>query len=149
MREMHRNCINALRDDGQMGSKVFGAVSELSRRNNSHRNVIATEMMVNFVKKTLDSCVQAKTWWECFSSNARCETLDQLIIVFDEVGKIPAFALGLVDEVRLILVDIQNKGLARNTMLVLVGSGLDGYIADSSPDFPLVTSEDFRPHQKR
>jgi hypothetical protein len=148
MREIDQNCIKALRGDGQMGSKVFGALSELSRRNNSHRNVIATEMMVKVVKKTLDSSIQAKTW-ECFSSNARCETLDQLIIVFDEVGKIPAIALGLVDEVRFILIDIQNKGLARITMLVLVGSGLDGYIADSSPDFPLVTSEDFRPHQKR
>jgi hypothetical protein len=85
MREIDQNCIKALRGDGQMGSKVFGALSELSRRNNSHRNVIATEMMVKVVKKTLDSSIQAKTW-ECFSSNARCETLDQLIIVFDEVG---------------------------------------------------------------
>jgi hypothetical protein len=60
MREMYQNCIKALRDDGQMDSKVFGAVSELSRRNNSQRNVIATEMMVKFVKKTLTQVSRRK-----------------------------------------------------------------------------------------
>jgi hypothetical protein len=104
----------------------------------------ATEMMVKFVRKTLVSTDKASSWWECFSSNDDCETLDQLIIILDEVGKVPELALGLVDEVRHILIKIQNNGLAKSAMLVLVGSGLDGYIYDSSPDFRIVTTSDLQ-----
>jgi hypothetical protein len=90
---------------------------------------------------TIWSPGKARLWWESFSNKAPCETLDQLIIILDEVGKNPDFALGLVDEVRNILITIQNRGLAKSTMLVLVGSGLDGFIADSSSDLPIVTRE--------
>jgi hypothetical protein len=127
---MYNDCMRTLRGQGQMGSKIYDAVCELSRRKNYRRNQSAMNMMNTFVKKSLKASTLASSWWECFSDNntARCESVDQLIIIFDEVGKIPAFALGLVDEVRHLLIDIHNKRLAKDIILVLVGSGLDGYL---------------------
>jgi hypothetical protein len=85
-----------------MGSMVYDAVCELSRRNISSQNQSAMDMLNTFVKASLKSSTLASSWWECFVDNktARCETLDQLSIIFDDVGKIPEFALGLVDEMR-------------------------------------------------
>jgi hypothetical protein len=142
MRQLYKDCIRELRDQGQMRTEVYDAICELSRRNNVYRNDAAVAMMVKCVQKTLRSSPVASSWWRCLHNEATCETLDELIIIFDEVGKIPEFALGLVDEVRHTLINIHNRGLAKNTMLVLVGSGLDGYIADSNPDFPLMTLAD-------
>ena len=112
-----------------MGSMVYDAVCDLSRRKNSRRNQSAMKIMNTFVKQSLKSSTLASSWWECFNDNktARCASIDQLIIIFDDVGKIPEFSLGLVDDVRHLLIDIHNKRLAKDIMLVLVGSGLDGY----------------------
>jgi predicted kinase len=146
---IYRYCIKALRDAGQMGSKVFHAVCELSRRNNSCRNQSAINLMVTLVQRALKSSALATSWWKYFSNNENnCQTtLDQLIIILDEIGKVPQFALGLVDEVRNILITLQYRGLARHTMLVLVGSGLDGYIEESSPDFSVLTIANFEEYR--
>jgi hypothetical protein len=110
---MYKDCIKALRDQGQLGSKVYDAFCELSRKKEfSRRN--------QSVQRSLQSSTEASTWWECFSHKTNkptcCETLlDQHIIIFDEVGKITeSLPTGLVDEVRYILIDIllRSKGLA-------------------------------------
>jgi hypothetical protein len=51
--QMNKDCNTALRDQGQMGSKVYDAVCELSRRKNSRRNQSAMNMMNTFVQRSI------------------------------------------------------------------------------------------------
>jgi hypothetical protein len=149
MTEVYEDCIRALRDVVQPRSKVFKAVGDLLQKNYSDRDRFATNMMVECVGKALRSSDIASSWWDSLSNKAPCKKLDQLIIIFDEVGKNLDFTLGLVEEVRNILMNIQYKGLAEDAMLVLVGTGLDGLFDHTSPDFSIVTKTKFQDNGAR
>ena len=70
----------------------------------------------------------ASNWWK--NPTVR---IQKLVIIIDEIGKLPDLARGLVDEVRIISQNFE-KIYAEKVLIVLVGSGLDGLIqADSIP----------------
>lgn len=137
-----KKCIQALVRRGFQGSVLFHAVCELARRNNTPRNTRATNLLEKFILKALATSEIAKEWWESASlDHPSRQTMDKLIIILDEVGKMPQVALGLVDEVRRISYGILNRGLAKQVMMVLVGSGLDGYMDKHSPVFHVESNE--------
>jgi ABC-type oligopeptide transport system ATPase subunit len=126
---LYQQSMKVLQANGGANAKVYDAISELSWRNNAKRNKAARAIFDKVIGKAVTRNGIVEAWW----TNAT-HRLDKLGIIIDEVGKSPDLARGLVDEVRHILCEIHNKGLAIEVMLVLVGSGLDGFIVNDSPN---------------
>lgn len=70
--------------------------------------------------------IVAREWW----ANPNSLRVKKLVIIIDEIGKLPDLARGLVDEVRII--SQKYKTHANELLIVLVGSGLDGLIEEDS-----------------
>ncbi|CAB9513469.1 expressed unknown protein [Seminavis robusta] len=110
-------------------SDLLDAVSEVSRRNNDGRNDAAIKRFGELVGARMESS-ETKRWWARFSDSdvQATETLEELVVIIDEAGKDPELARGLVDEVRVIYNRIRARNMAKDVMLVLVGSGLERFI---------------------
>ena len=111
--------------DGPDGA-IYNFIAEMSRKHNQKRNTSATECLKELIAKSLQRNGDAIDWW-----NNPSVRLDQLVIIIDEVGRLPDLGRGLVDEVR-IITETYRATHAEKVMLVLVGSGLDGLIRQDS-----------------
>ena len=127
--EAYKTVMRLLMVNGNNATRVYSAVSELSRLNNKSRNEAAVELFEEIIQKTLHMNATASEWWE-----RPRHTLEKLVIILDEMGKKPDFARAIVDQVRHISIDICRRKLAKNVMIVLVGSGLDYFIKEDGLD---------------
>ena len=128
--DAYGEALSILSSQGLFGHKAYNVISELARENNRTRNGIATEFLKDAITKVLATKHHANAWW----TNPPSETIDELVIILDEIGKIPYVARGLVDEVRQIYCGIVGDR-AEKVLLVLVGAGIDRFIEEDSPSF--------------
>ena len=135
--EEFQNVMKDLCGIGKVDSEVYQAISELSRHNNFKRNYAAGNRFDKIVKKAVEKNSTVASWWD----NPKHCTLEELVIILDEMGKAPNLGRGIVDEVRQISIRICNKKLAKKVMIVIVGSGLDYYLGEDSLDFDADASE--------
>ena len=122
--------ITAMREKGEFDEYgiAYRTVAELSRKQNSERNDHASRFLDYLIKVAMERNAVALEWW-----NSHSLRMKQLVIIIDEIGKLPDLARGLVDEVRIISQKYK-KTHAKEVLIVLVGSGLDGLIeVDSIP----------------
>ena len=123
----YQNAMEDLGEIDKLDSEVYQAVNELSRQNNFERNESARERVDKILEKAVKNDSTVERWWE----NPEHCRLEELVIILDDMCKAPNLVRGIVDEVRQISIRICNRKLAKNVMLVIVGSGLDYYLPEN------------------
>ena len=128
--------LKLLLENGHTGGDLCDYFSKLHYEVMVKRNEAAVDLLETIIKNKIGDDARLKAWW-----NGGGPGVDKLVLVIDEAGRNLQFARGLVDSVRKIHRDWQQKKRCTHFKLVLAGSGLEGTIKGDSLQ---VEDEDLR-----
>lgn len=129
---LYNLAMQALGEIGLLEGRIYDTIRMKSTQYSLVRNSAAWQTLQDLVAEKLSGNIFAKDWWDqlvTHEHNRRihgpCSLVDELVIVIDDMGKIPECARGLLHEIRDIHRRLSVLVKGTKVQLVIVGSGLE------------------------